>query len=112
LFQLREGIPEKKQNRKEAKMDEGDSNNETKTGMVDLFKCSMPSLDLEIREEMIFDLAIATAYFSHQEVYAEWKAKELLKGYEKDLPIIVVNIKEIDVNTRQITYAFSTPEWS
>ncbi len=60
-------------------MDEGDSNNETKTGMVDLFKCSMPSLDLEIREEMIFDLAIATAYFSHQEVYAEWKAKELLK---------------------------------
>lgn len=44
----------------------------------------------------------------------EWagKAKELLKGYEKDLPIIVVDIKEIDVNTRQITYAFSTPEWS
>ncbi len=44
----------------------------------------------------------------------EWagKAKELLKTYEKDLPIIVVDIKEIDVNTRQITYAFSTPEWS
>ncbi|MFH2085443.1 MAG: L-threonylcarbamoyladenylate synthase [bacterium] len=44
----------------------------------------------------------------------EWagKAQELLKSYEKDIPIILVIIKEIDVNTRQITYAFSTPEWS
>jgi L-threonylcarbamoyladenylate synthase len=44
----------------------------------------------------------------------EWagKAKRLLKSYEKDIPIIVVNIKELDVNTRQITYAFSTPQWS
>ena len=44
----------------------------------------------------------------------EWagKAAELLKAYEKDVPILVINIKEINVNTRQITYAFSTPEWS
>ena len=44
----------------------------------------------------------------------EWagKASELLKSYEKDIPILVINIKEIDVNTRQITYAFTTPEWS
>lgn len=44
----------------------------------------------------------------------EWagKATELLKSYEKDVPILVINIKEIDVNTRQITYAFSTPEWN
>lgn len=44
----------------------------------------------------------------------EWagKAAELLKAYEKDVPILVINIKELDVNTRQITYAFSTPEWS
>ena len=47
-------------------------------------------------------------------VAIEWagKASELLKTYEKDIPILVINIKEIDVNTRQITYAFSTPEWS
>lgn len=44
----------------------------------------------------------------------EWagKAVELLKAYEKYVPILVINIKEINVNTRQITYAFSTPEWS
>lgn len=47
-------------------------------------------------------------------VAIEWagKAAELLKAYEKDVPILVINIKEIDVNTRQITYAFSTPEWN
>ncbi|PIR99197.1 threonylcarbamoyl-AMP synthase [Candidatus Collierbacteria bacterium CG10_big_fil_rev_8_21_14_0_10_44_9] len=47
-------------------------------------------------------------------VAIEWagKAAELLKAYEKDVPILVINIKEINVNTRQITYAFSTPEWS
>lgn len=44
----------------------------------------------------------------------EWagKAGELLKTYEKNMPILVINIKEIDTNTRQISYAFSTPEWS
>ena len=44
----------------------------------------------------------------------EWagKASELLKSYEKYVPILVINIKEINDNTRQITYAFSTPEWS
>ena len=44
----------------------------------------------------------------------EWagKASDLLKSYDKEIPILVINIKEIDVNTRQITYAFSTPEWS
>lgn len=44
----------------------------------------------------------------------EWagKAQELLKSHEKDVPIILINIKEINVNTRQITYAFSTPEWN
>ncbi len=47
-------------------------------------------------------------------VAIEWagKAESILKAYEKDVPILVINIKEIDVNTRQITYAFSTPEWS
>lgn len=44
----------------------------------------------------------------------EWagKAESILKPYENDIPILVINIKELDVNTRQITYAFSTPEWS
>lgn len=44
----------------------------------------------------------------------EWagKASKLLKQYEKDVPILVINIKELDVNTRQITYAFTTPEWN
>lgn len=47
-------------------------------------------------------------------VAIEWagKASELLKSYEKDLPILVVNIDELNENIRQITYAFSTPEWS
>jgi L-threonylcarbamoyladenylate synthase len=47
-------------------------------------------------------------------VAIEWagKAESLLKTYEKDFPILVINIKEINVSTRQITYAFSTPEWS
>lgn len=47
-------------------------------------------------------------------VAIEWagKTSELLKSYESVLPILVINIREIDVNTRQITYAFSTPEWS
>lgn len=47
-------------------------------------------------------------------VAIEWagKASELLKSYEKDIPILVINIKDMDGNTRQITYAFSTPEWS
>lgn len=47
-------------------------------------------------------------------VAIEWagKAAELLKAYEKDVPILVINITEINVNTRLITYAFSTPEWS
>lgn len=44
----------------------------------------------------------------------EWagKASDLLKSFEKEVPILVINIDEIDVNKRQITYAFSTPEWS
>lgn len=44
----------------------------------------------------------------------EWagKATEILKTYEKDVPILVINISEINESTRQITYAFSTPEWS
>ena len=47
-------------------------------------------------------------------VAIEWagKAQELLQAYEKDIPILVINIKEINVSTRQITYAFTTPEWS
>jgi len=47
-------------------------------------------------------------------VAIEWagKASILLKTYEKNIPILVINITELDVNTRQITYAFSTPEWS
>lgn len=44
----------------------------------------------------------------------EWagKAEGILKTYEKDVPILVINIKELGLNTRQINYAFSTPEWS
>lgn len=44
----------------------------------------------------------------------EWagKAIKLLKSYEKNIPILVINIEELDVETRQITYAFSTPEWA
>ena len=44
----------------------------------------------------------------------EWagKAGELLKTYEKDVPILVINIKEISDQERLIEYAFSTPEWS
>jgi L-threonylcarbamoyladenylate synthase len=47
-------------------------------------------------------------------VAIEWagKAKMLLKTYEKDIPILVINIQELDQNSRQISYAFSTPEWS
>jgi len=46
-------------------------------------------------------------------VTIEWagKAQTLLKEYQRNIPILVINIKEIDVSTRQITYAFSTPEW-
>ncbi|HBD02489.1 MAG: hypothetical protein UX38_C0001G0085 [Microgenomates group bacterium GW2011_GWC1_46_16] len=44
----------------------------------------------------------------------EWagKAKKILHSYEKEIPILVINIKELDENTRQITYAFSSPEWN
>ncbi len=44
----------------------------------------------------------------------EWagKAKNLLESYENDVPILVINIKDIGDNIRQISYAFSTPEWS
>lgn len=47
-------------------------------------------------------------------VAVEWagKAQGLLKSYESKIPILVINIKEINANTRQISYAFSTPEWS
>jgi L-threonylcarbamoyladenylate synthase len=47
-------------------------------------------------------------------VAIEWagKAESILKTYEKDVPILVINIKELDENSRQISYAFSTPEWS
>ncbi len=44
----------------------------------------------------------------------EWagKAQQLLKSYEKEFPILVINIEEKDLNTRKINYAFTTPEWS
>jgi len=44
----------------------------------------------------------------------EWagKAKSWLNQYQNDYPILVINIKEIDVSTRQIEYAFNTPAWS
>ncbi len=47
-------------------------------------------------------------------VAIEWagKAESILKTYEIDVPILVINIKELGEFTRQITYAFSTPEWS
>lgn len=47
-------------------------------------------------------------------VAIEWagKATDLLKSFENDVPILVINIKELGEFSRQITYAFSTPEWS
>lgn len=44
----------------------------------------------------------------------EWagKAKDVLEQYKNDYPILLIDIKEKGVNTRQISYAFSTPEWS
>lgn len=44
----------------------------------------------------------------------EWagKAKSFLDVYKNDYPIVLIDIKEIDESSRQITYAFSTPEWS
>ncbi|KKU45214.1 MAG: Sua5/YciO/YrdC/YwlC family protein [Microgenomates group bacterium GW2011_GWC2_46_7] len=44
----------------------------------------------------------------------EWagKAKELLIQYQKSCVIIYLNIKDIDQNTRQISYTLSTPEWT
>ena len=56
-----------------------------------------------------------SSYFNPGNIIViEWagKAKDLLKTYEKDIPILVINISELDVNRRQITYAFSSPEWS
>jgi L-threonylcarbamoyladenylate synthase len=47
-------------------------------------------------------------------VAIEWagKAENILKTYENNVPILVINIKELNENSRQISYAFSTPEWS
>jgi tRNA threonylcarbamoyl adenosine modification protein YjeE len=47
-------------------------------------------------------------------VAIEWagKASDLIKSYEKEVPILVINIKEISEHERLIEYAFSTPEWS
>ena len=44
----------------------------------------------------------------------EWagKAKSTLEQYKNDYPILLIDIKELDVHTRKITYSFSTPEWS
>lgn len=44
----------------------------------------------------------------------EWagKAKNLIEKYKDLYPIILLDLKEIDANTRLITYSFSTPEWS
>lgn len=44
----------------------------------------------------------------------EWagKAKNLLEKYKNDYPIILLDIKELDEKTRQISYSLSTPEWS
>ena len=47
-------------------------------------------------------------------VAIEWagKAENILKSYENDVPILVINIKELNERERLIEYAFSTPEWS
>ena len=47
-------------------------------------------------------------------VAIEWagKAESILKTYESVVPILVINIKELDEFSRQISYAFSTPEWN
>jgi len=64
--------------------------------------------------ELESTLHLSTLLVPGNIVAIEWagKAQELLKTYEATTPILVINIKEIDVNTRQITYAFITPEWS
>lgn len=65
-------------------------------------------------EELNSTLHLKTLLKPGNIVAIEWagKAGELLKTYEKEVPILVINIKELDGFTRQITYAFSTPEWS
>ena len=47
-------------------------------------------------------------------VAIEWagKAENILKSYETEIPILVINIKELNERERLIEYAFSTPEWS
>ena len=64
--------------------------------------------------DLEFTLHLSTILKPGNIVAIEWagKASELLKSYEKEIPILIINIKEIDVNTRTISYAFSTPEWS
>lgn len=44
----------------------------------------------------------------------EWagKASEWLKKQEKDYPVLLLNLKDLDSSTRSISYAFTTPKWS
>lgn len=69
---------------------------------------------LNDQSELESTIHLSTLFKPGNIIAIEWagKAQELLKSFEKKVPILVINIKEIDVSTRQIIYAFSTPEWS
>lgn len=80
------------------------------TGMlyhIDTWRLSDPT-------EIETTLHISTLLKPGNIIAVEWagKAKQILEIYEKDVPTLVINIKEIDAETRQISYAFTTPEWS
>ena len=47
-------------------------------------------------------------------VVIEWagKAKSYLDQYKKEYPLLLIDIKELDENTRTIQYSLSTPEWT
>lgn len=47
-------------------------------------------------------------------VVMEWagKAKSYVESHKKDCAIVIINIKEKDVNTRIISYSLFTPDWS
>lgn len=44
----------------------------------------------------------------------EWagKAKYHVEKYQKEFPVLLIDMDELDENTRVIKYAFSTPDWS
>lgn len=63
--------------------------------------------------ELETSLHLSTLLHPGNIVVLEWagKAKNLLDKYKKDYPILLIDIKENDENSRIITYSLSTPEW-